>query len=490
MKEVSSFLPGFHRAGFGRKPIPQHLKLLKHVREIDALSLAHLELLFGSFLPSWLVSFKTSEGKSSRKRSFTTILTFWAFLAQVLDHAGSCRRALSKVQALCVSKKLKPVSDCTAAYCRARAKLSAKLLIRVLRFVSLAVQRAAGDFDSTPGRLLVIDGTSFTLPDSSSNRAQYAYASGQKPGCGFPIMNALGLFDVHTGACLRLVKSNRLVHDSALAWRIIGSLRKGDILLADRAFCSYAFIHELQRRGVFVIMRLHQSRARTVDMRKGKRLGPADRLQTWIKPARSKKASLQRHTSLPDTLQVRVIERSITMRGRRPESLYFITTLLAPSTHSAESITAAYLRRWEVELFFDDIKTSQNMETLRCESPHMIARELLMHMIAYNLVRLLMVEAEKKRPAGQAGRLSFKGTLDRVTAWHGTLWGCQSPRESQSRRDKLLELIASDVVVDRPGRREPRVIKRRPKNYQLMTRPRHLLQQQPEAAKRSTHKAA
>jgi len=491
MGVISAFLPGFHRQGLGKKPLASQAKVLKQIRAVDAVCLAHLELLLGSFLPTWLLKFRPSKGKCSRRRSFTPVLTFWAFLAQIIDVGSSCRSAVSKVQALCVSKKLLPPSSSTAAYCRARARLGARLLIRILRHTAEVVQRAAGQFDSSAGRLLVIDGTSFTMPDSILNQEQYSYPPGQKEGCGFPVMDALGLFDLRTGACLRLIKSNQPRHDSALAWKMLGFLRKGDVLVADRAFCSYAFIAELQRKGVAVVMRLHQRRKAGADMTKGKPLGPGDRLHLWSKPKqRPKGVHPFRFAAVEETLQVRVVEHSVAMRGHRPEPMWFATTLLDPAQHTAAAIAELYLRRWDVELFFDDIKTSQGMDTLRCESPHMIARELLMHMIVYNLVRLLMFQADGQRPARQAGRLSFKGTLDRLNQWHCALWGCQSQHLAKQQRVHLIDSIAEDVVPDRPGRREPRVVKRRPRSYKLMTKPRNVLRTQPEPPKRSKYRAA
>jgi hypothetical protein len=226
-------------------------------------------------------------------------------------------------------------------------------------------------------------------------------------------------------------------------------------------------------------------------MSKGKRLGDGDRLQTWNKPKKCPKGvHPTRFAALEKTLQVRIVECSIEMRGHRPEPMWFATTLLDPTQYDAAAIAAYYLRRWDVELFFDDIKTSQGMDTLRCESPHMIARELLMHMIVYNLVRLLMVQAEAQRDVAKEGRLSFKGTLDRINQWHCALWGCRGRRLAEQKRAGLIESIAEDVVPQRAGRREPRAVKRRPKNYKLMTQPRSVLRAQPEPPKRSKYRAA
>jgi Transposase DDE domain len=470
MKLLTCFFPSFNRAGLGRKPLPIALRLTRQICQLDALCLGHLETLLGHGLPDWLRCFRKPSGANSRKRTFTPVLTFWTFLSQVLDPGGSCRRALSRVQALCALKGLAAISDSTAAYCNARSRLCARMLIRVLRHVTEAVQAAAGEF-GLHGRLLVMDGTVLTLPDSEANRSVYSYAPGQKPGCGFPQMHLLGLFDLRSGAWLRVVKSAARRHDSALAWKLIGFLRDGDTLVADRAFCSYAFIAELRARGVHVVMRLHQRRE--ANMHRGKRLGKSDRLQTWVKPVQASKAmNVARHAALPETLQVRLIATQVAVRGHRPETMFLATTLNDPNAHSAVAIAALYLRRWEVELFFDDIKTSQNMDMLRCQSPDMLARELLMHMIAHNLVRMLMVQADKRRVPGAIGRLSFKGTLDRINQWHGTLWGCSSAKQADGRYEQLLQLIAKDAVPQRLHRSEPRVVKRRHDSYPLMNKPR------------------
>lgn len=485
MKQISAFFPGFHRAGLGRKPLAWHLKTAKLVRLVDSFCLTHLEVLFGGVLPAWLAGFKTLKGVNSRKRVFTPALTFWLFLSQVLDPGGSCRRALSRMQGLCNARKLRGISDSTGAYCKARARLSAKLLIRVFRHVCEQIARAGGDFGNAGGRLLVMDGTSFTLPDSTKNRAVYSYAPGQKPGCGFPVLYALGLFDLRTGACLKLLKSARVKHDSALAWKTLEFFRPGDILVADRAFCSFAFLAELADRGVHVVMRLHQARAKVLDMRKGRKLGRDDVLQQWHKPPQSacKGMHPMRWESMADYLEVRIIKASIACRGHRPAPMYFATTLLDERVHDAKQIAAIYLRRWEVEVFFDDIKTSMGMEMLRCESPDMVARELLMHMIAYNLVRLLMLNADKLRPAGEPGKLSFKGTLDRINEWHGVLWGCCSRKQVNESYAELLRLISEDVIVPRPGRREPRVLKRRRDSYGLLSQPRSVMRRIPAPSK-------
>ena len=487
MDNKSVLFPGFHRAGLGRKPASEAAKLAKQVRLLDAMSLAHLSALIGHALPDSLTQWKPLKGANSRARVFTPMLCFWAFLSQVLDVEGSCRRALARVQALVAGKGLPAISDDTGAYCKARLRLPIRLLYQVLHHVTDLLQRTCGQFGDT-ARWLVFDGTSLTLQDTDENRAVYPYPSGQSEGCGFPVMKMLGLFDLTSGACLKIARATAAspnAHDAILAERVMCCVRPGDTVVADRAFCSYKLLSLLVAKGAHAIMRLHQARAKVL-ARSGSQ--QRDEVQTWTRPKASKGQTKAQHEALPATLRVRIITRQIERRGWRAKPMHFVTTLLDAKLFPAEQIVAGYGRRWNVELFFDDLKTSQKAAMLRTKSPPMVARELLMHLIVYNLVRLLMAQAEPKRAAEEQGRLSYRGTLDRVSTWHPALWGSSSVKRADEAKQRLLELIAKDPVIPRPGRREPRVIKKRPKNFPLMTKPRKLLRTIPEE-KRSTHRA-
>jgi hypothetical protein len=450
------------------------------VRQADRSCLDHLLVLLGTVMPDWLHRFKTPQGFNSRHRVFTPVLTFWAFLAQVLDADGSCRRALTRVQVLLNHACLETLSEDTGAYCRARARLPIRLLVRILRHLNdllgrLALPSCAG------GRLLVMDGTTLNLPDTPQNAASYWKAPGQKPGCGFPLMHVLGLFDLRTGAWIAAVKSNGRRHEASLAWRLLKHLRKGDTLVADRAFCSYAFISALQQHGVDAVMRLHQRRDSS--LRQGKRLGKGDRLQSWVKPLQaSKTLSRARWQSLPDAMNLRLVHVAAEHKGFRTQELILVTTLTDAQAYSVEQIADFYRRRWQVELFFDDIKTSMRMETLRCKTPHMLARELLMHMIAYNMMRHLMLRADALRPVAAGGILSFKGAVDRVQQWQWPLWSAKAKQANQH-CEALLRSIAADPVPIRPRRSEPRCVKRRPKSYQWLTCPRSQMRELPHRHK-------
>lgn len=481
MAAQTQFFPSFHRQLFGRPPVGTRRLLERKAREADQLCLAQLHTLFEGVLPSWLASYKSAQGSNSRHRIYTPLVTFWAFLSQTLDADGSCRRAVTRVQTLCSALRLPLPDGDTGAYCAARARLPMRLLLRLHSHVTGRL----GGMPREGRRVLVMDGTSIRMPDSKENAAVYAQAPQQKPGCGFPLMPLLGLFDLRDGAWIAAVKSKGRAHDALLSWRMLRHLREGDILIADRAFGSYAFIAACKARGVDVIMRLHQ--ARDPQVAKGRRIAENDWHVSWsrpLKPPQGRLAAMHKamHAALPATLDLRLVKVSSTSPGFRTQQMQIITTLRDVRAHNAAQIAAWYQRRWQVELCFDDIKTSLHMHALRCKTPHMVARELLMHIIAYNLVRHLIKSAQPLRKLGSKGGLSFKGTMDRLDQWQWAIWSAPSARQARQRRDTLLHTIAEDEVPPRPGRKEPRVCKDRQNKYTFMTKTRHLYTLQDDLA--------
>jgi hypothetical protein len=171
-------------------------------------------------------------------------------------------------------------------------------------------------------------------------------------------------------------------------------------------------------------------------------------------------------------LTVRVLRYTLRRAGFRTRSLTLVTTLLDPALYPAEELALLYARRWQIELWFRDLKTSMGMETLRCLSPAMIHKELEMHIIAYNLIRCLMLQASREHGA-EIERLSFKGTVDSLRQFSVAISQARSGKKQKELLEELLRIIAADLVQERPGRREPRAVKRRPKPFASLNKPRH-----------------
>ena len=249
------FLSGFRSLLFGRRPVSAEEKILRERAATDRLCATQLRTLFGRWLPLALLHAKKKSGVNSRHSVFTPAVTFWAFLGQVVDPGSSCEKALSRVQALGALQGRALPSSATGADCTARARLSVRWLGRLCAQVAGGLMGAGGE-----GRLLVADGTGVSLPDTAALRARHPQPGAQKPGCGFPHLKRLGLFDLRSGAWLATIHSHLRVHDLPLLRRLFHRLRRGDTLLVDRAFCGWFDLARLQAKGVDLVVRLHQAR--------------------------------------------------------------------------------------------------------------------------------------------------------------------------------------------------------------------------------------
>lgn len=442
---------------------------IQHLRQQ---SLCHLELLAGPLLPPGLLS-QSDEGLNSRERVYSVQRTFFGFLYQVLKPDSSCREIVRQTQALFALHDRDRVDENTSAYCQARKRLPLDTLCRVRVGVAATGEKLAKLWLGL--RPKVIDGTTVSLPDTKKNQNAYPQWSGQKPGCGFPLLKLVGVFSLTTGVLLDYAKGNKHQSELRMLRGLLDQFKPGDLALADRGFCSYALIALLLLRQIPCLFRLHK--ARPSDLRKGKRLAKNDRLLTWFKPYEKPRwLPSSCWKKIPEQLNVRVLRFKLCRRGYRPESVTLVTTLLDAEKYPTQEVALLYARRWKIELWFRDIKTSMGMEVLRCKSPAMLHKELEMFLIGYNFIRCLMVQAGVSNDL-PLDRMSFKGTVDSVRQFSLAIAQARSKKKQNQLITELLEVIARDEVPDRPGRREPRAVKRRPKPFQLLNRPRHQMKE-------------
>lgn len=422
-------------------------------------SINGLAALFARFFGSDLSAART--GRGSRERSFGRVAVFWAFLGQALTRGSSCRWAVERLQAEALARGRRRPNDSTSGYCQARAALSLGWL-QVL-FARLGHWFAPRVRHTWFGRTVrVIDGTGFSMPDTPANRQQWDYPAGTNPGCSFPAGKLVGLFCLHSGRLIAFVHDTWRTHDVTLARQLVCWLHRADVLIGDRAYCGWIFLALLHRRQVDFVIRLHQAR-----LIRSRRVGSS--FEAWRRPQRPAQHSWRFWRALPKELPVRLVRFIVHPRGFRAHPVIVATSLLDQTTYPDEAIAQLYARRWQVELHYRQIKTSLSLDVLRGLSPRIVERELWIHAIAYNLVRALLLEAAITHDV-PIERLSFKGALDAVHAWTSSCLLRRAPRRA---RAELLARIAADRVPIRPGRQEPRAIKRRHKNYQFLTRPRH-----------------
>ena len=435
---------------------------------------AEVENEFARFLPRALLA-QEPLGAGSRKRIYTRRLTFWCFIWQVLQPHTACRAVVRKVQAEHETHG-RHIDDNSSGYCQARGRLPLALFQSGLLHSAQGADRMALHHGPSGNRpVKVIDATSFRMPDTPANQKRYHYPTGQKPGCGFPVMRALAIFSLASGAISHLVTAACYAGERAMLHSLWRTLLPGDIALGDRMYGGFGFLAAMPLQGVDGVARLSQGR--NLDLRHAPKLGPNDWLTSLpkppIPPAYLTPAEWK---ALPATISVRIIRSRLQIKGFRTRSLWIVTTLLDAHRYPATALCDLYLQRWQMELSFRDLKTTMGMESLRCRTPDMVEKELRVFLIAYNCVRALMAEAALTHALPRQ-RISFKGTLDSIRSFAPVILRTPSSRGRVRLHVRLLEIFAADRLPLRPGRSEPRAVKKRPKNYPLLTRHRRIFKE-------------
>lgn len=443
------YLPGFSPRLSGSRRRTGAERLAGQATKLDGLA-----SLVSRFVPPGVFA-----DVGVRDRTFTPWITFCAFLGQVLQRGSSCREAVRRVQAWHLSSGTGvAVDDATGGYCQARARLPLAILRTAFNRLSERCEERSRKAELWNGRVVkVMDGCGLSMPDTAANRKVYPYAGGQKKGCGFPTGQLVGLFSLATGHLVRFVLSSWKTHEAPLARELVGWVEPGEVLLADRAFSSWGLLALFQRKGVDVVMRLHQARKTG--------LGQV----CWTKPQCQGRWEKSLWAELPETLTLRVVRFRVEVPGFRTELITLVTTLLDEEAYPDAALAELFRRRWQVELYFRDLKTTLGLDVLRTRTPAMIEKEIHLQVIAYNLVRALMLEAARQHDVSP-NRLSFQGTISTLRAFAPLF--ASATKEAASRYHDLLRALAADRVPDRPNRVEPRAVKRRPKVYQLLTKSR------------------
>jgi Transposase DDE domain len=418
-----------------------------------------------------------------RDSVFTPMVTLWTFLGQVLCPDHSCRAAVARLIALLVARGEAPCSPETGPYCKARQRLPTGVLSRLARRTG---REAEGDAPAgwawRGRRVLLVDGTTVSMPDTEENQRAFPQLAVQGPGLGFPLARLVAVISLATGtvrdAAIGPAEGKR-TGETALFRSLWGSLDEGDIVLGDCTFASYFGVAPLAGRGIDVLSRVHQRRK--VDFRRGLRLGVTDHVVRWAKPERPDWMDEATYGGLPGHVEVRELRVRVEQAGFRVAELVLVTTLTDPVEFGKEAVAALFLQRWNIELDLRSIKVEMQMDVLRCKTPEMVEREVWAHLLAYNLVRATMARAAEAH-AAEPRRLSFKGAMQTMRAFAEAMRSSGPARRGEL-ESEMLRAIATHRVGDRPGRVEPRAKKRRPKPHRLLTVPRR------EARKRLLQKA-
>jgi hypothetical protein len=409
------------------------------------------------------------EGHTWRKRILDPVTTIHLFILQVL--AGNT--------AMAHLRHLAHLSVTDSAYCQARSRLPLAVFRALLSRITSAVRPLTHDDTGRlcGHRLVAVDGSSFSMPDTPDLQAHFGQSKKAKPGCGFPVAHLMVVVHVATGLLLQAFAAPLHSHDMGLVTRVHPDLEPGDVLLADRGFCSFAHLALLLTRGLHAMFRCHQRQI--LDFTPGRphveptqkkapkgkprsrwlrALGVLDQVVEYFKPQTQPDwMSDQEYARLPESILVRELRYRIADTGFRTREITLVTTLLDSELYPASELAKAYGLRWQIEVNLKHLKTTMGLEVLSCKTYEGVIKELIVFCLVYNLVRVVMLEAARRQGV-EPDRISFVDTLRWLTTARSG--------------DELPRLV---VNPKRPNRVDPRVIKRRPKNYPWMSQPRPVL---------------
>lgn len=402
-------------------------------------------------------------GYKFRSRIFTPVVTTWLWFKQRLQPGTACKKTVSQAFTRGLVEQDQVISTDNTAYCRARVRLPEKLIERTALHTARQADDEA-DYQAFGRPVYLVDGTTAKMADTEQNQQEYPQPKSQKQGCGFPAIRMVGMFSLSSGVLRDMAMGPLAKSELALFHTLWPTLPRKAIVVADRYYGCYMELALLPQHGVDAVMRVNASRK--VDFRRShKRLGKNDAIFKWRRPSSCTWLSREERLAAPETQLVRVIKYKIRIKGIQPKTVLLATTLLDPEAYPAKDLAYLYGRRWQVEVNIRDIKTTMRMEFINVQSPAMVRKEVWMHMLCYNMTRSVMQQACKQAGASMA-EMSFKGSLGIITSMAAALG---TRVLTVVLYEQMLEGIARDRLKKRPHRSEPRAVKRRKKDYPMLT---------------------
>ena len=433
-------------------------RIRKHTGQVDSFS------FFNLLTSPQLFSKVEDLLPEYRERKFPPTETLSMFLSQAMSADRSCQNVVNTTAVQKSISGLSPHSTHTGSYCKARQRLPRTLLSELVRYTSTLIDQPLSQDWHWQGRpVRLIDGTTVTMPDTAQNQEAYPQQGGQKPGLGFPICRLVGIICLASGSVVNAAMGpfkGKGADEQTLLRSLLDSFDSGDIVVGDAYYSCYFLLAELMARGVDVVFEQFGARRQKTDFRTGQKLGSKDHLIVYRKPVKKPDWMTEQHyREAPDTL---------TIRELKVGNKLLVTTMLSPKEASKASLKQLYKDRWHVELDLRNIKTTMGMETFSCQSPEMIEKEMWVYLLAYNLIRLVMAQSAVLADI-LPRQISFKHSLQ--------IWLAFRQQQGDINDDEslvlLCVLIAENTVGHRPGRIEPREVKRRPKPYKVLSEPRN-----------------
>lgn len=455
---------------YGIRSLPERFRLLlSSCQQSDSLSFS--DALTQEQIQAVCEQHDVSD--DDNEQVFTPSIVIWGFLSQVIHkkELRSCLAAVARIGVMLVACGRPRCAQNNGPYCRARCRLPVGVFEQLTLDVASRCEAQVPEDWLWKGRhVKLIDGTTGTMPDTQENQEAFPQQSCQKEGLGFPIARMVVVLSLATAMVSGMAMGpfqGKETGELARLRELLDQFEAGDIALADKLYCTYFMIALLRERKVDLVTLLHQARDADAEIRGGKRLGKGDYLITWHRPDRPPWMDEETYARMPEQLELRLIRVKMTKPGFRTKSLDLVTTLTDPEQYPVDDLSTLYRQRWEVELDIRSIKVTMGMDELRCKTPEMIRKEIWACLLAYNLIRQKMLQSAKEQDR-LPRTLSLANALQTLAA--GWMVMPLLDRNTQGCLVRMdLVSTGSQTVGNRPGRVEPRAVKKRPKAYRLLT---------------------
>ena len=421
------------------------------------------------------------QDSDSRDRVYTPDTVAHCMAYQSLNGGSSLQSAVSYNNSMRLSAGESSASLNTGAYSEARSKLN----VNILKETSEAIVNDTETSIDTSSKwknfsVKVIDGTTITASDTKENQKEYPQHASQKEGVGFPIMRLVILQSLISSMILGVAFGafkGKKTGEMALARQLFSLLSEGDLLLGDRYYPSFFLMAWLIKNKIHGVFQSHG--ARILDFRKGEKMGYLDHIVEWEKPKRPEWMSKEEYEQYPNKIQLREVD--ITDHIGCKDAFVIVTTLLDPKEYSKQELSSLYQQRWKVEVSLREIKSVMGMDHIDAKTPKMVEKVIHSYILSFNLVRWHMINAAiigKK----ELSEISFNTCLRVLLENTINIISAKSYKNRMRVLSHIYYQILTVKVGNRPGRKEPRATKRRPKSANWLNKSRAEYKAQRKAA--------
>ena len=424
--------------------------------------------LFQRLLTTDLVTdLVAATGQRFYQRLFTPLIILWGFIYQRLNADHTCDAAVSyfasgAADGLCphLSERL---SDNTAGYCKARARLPLGIIQGALRHAAQVIQAEAGAAGLWHGRRVnLMDGSTLQLAAEPEVVEHYGRPQNQHGAAHWPLLRTVVGFDLWSGAVVGVAEGPYAESEPSLAATVLSEAEPGTLWVGDRNFGLYRLFQVATGRSVDLLTRLNARIAHALARHEHAPLRPGDDLLIEWYPSPETRVE-------PGLPVVPIAGRLIYVRlerpGFRPCDLYLFTTLTDQTLYPLLELVQLYARRWDVELDLRYVKTTLDMDRLTGKSVDLVRKELWAGLLAYNLIRGLMGRAAQRANVAP-GVLSFARCWRRIVDTLRTLSPHLTRKAVAVILNRLLQRLAACRLPKRPKFRiEPRAVWGQPQPY-------------------------